>query len=550
MATVDSAAYCSRLMAGLADAGVTLAIVSPGSRNTPLTLAAIAEPRIRDINIRDERSAGFVALGHAKTTKVPAIVICTSGSAGTHYYPAVVEADQSAAPMIVLTSDRPLRLRGSGAPQTMDQRGLYGDHVKRSLDLTLDEQARDVAIGLYNTAVEGVPGPVHANVPFDEPLLPDRRVDRVAAEPEPSERTAWDGPTDLLSGLGERKVMFVASGSQTYGFGEALATAAERLDAPVLADAQITIDSPNVIQGSDLVVGSGAMALAPPDVVVRLGPLPTAKAVWRWLEGSGAEQLLVYSSRLRDPLGSASTTIEADPKAFLINNHAPTRGSTSFADTWRRIGAHADEAVDRVLLASPFPNEPEIARTLTRAVPPGSVLFMASSMPIRDIDVFGVRRNDVTPLANRGVNGIDGTISSAMGAALSGMPTTLLIGDIAALHDATALSEAARLGVPLRIVVVNNDGGGIFSFLPQASSNLLDDDAYERHWGTPHGLSIAEIARSMKVPARSIDALDDFTIAVTTPITGPEVIELATDRDTNVAIHHEIRTAVEASLEI
>jgi 2-succinyl-5-enolpyruvyl-6-hydroxy-3-cyclohexene-1-carboxylate synthase len=550
MESVDSPAYCSQLMGGLADAGVTVAIVSPGSRNTPLTLAAIAEPRIRDINVRDERSAGFMALGHAKATSDPAVVICTSGSAATHYYPAVVEADQSAAPMIVLTSDRPIRLRGSGAPQTMDQRNLYGDHVKRSLDLTLTDQAREVAIGLYATAVERVPGPVHANLPFDEPLLPDRRIDAASAESAQEVQTVWDGPTDVLSGLGERKVMFVASGRQTHGFGDALAASSERLDAAIFADAQVAINSPNVIPSSDLLVGAGAMALAPPDVVVRLGPLPTAKALWRWLETSGVEQILVHNSRLRDPLESASTTVMADPKTFLDNNGAPTTASTSFTDIWRHMGAQADAAINRVLLASPFPNEPEIAHTLTIAAPGGSVLFMASSMPIRDVDAFGLRRNDVLPLANRGVNGIDGTISSAIGAALSGTPTTLLIGDIAALHDATALAEAASLGVPLRIVVVNNDGGGIFSFLPQASSGLLDVDAYERHWGTPHGLSIAEIARSMNVPARSIDTLDDFTSAVEAPIITPEVVELTTNRTENVAMHREIRTAVEASLAV
>jgi len=517
-----------------------------------LTLAAISEPRIRDINIRDERSAGFVALGFAKATGVPAIVICTSGSAATHYFPAVVEADQSATPLIVITSDRPPRLRGSGAPQTMDQVELYGNHVKSFVDLTPDTEARRIAAEMCDTATEGVPGAVHLNTPFDEPLLPDQAL--APSHPEPqlaatrAKGTGWEGPTDVLSSVAHKRVMFVASGRQGREFGSALATRATGISAPVIADAQVSIESPQVIPHADLLVGAGAMKFASPELVVRLGSLPTSKAVWQWLETSGVEQILVNNSRLRDPLESASTIIEGDPTAFLVNNGVEGSQPTEFADTWRRMGVVAEGAVDSVLATLTFPNEPEIARTLSRVTPPGSALYMASSMPIRDLDTFGTGRGDIRPLANRGVNGIDGTISSAIGAALAGIPTSLLIGDVAALHDATAIAEAAALGVPLRIIVVNNDGGGIFSFLPQASSDLITESAYERHWGTPHGLSLADIATPMNVSTRRITTLDGYAAAVAAPIDAPELIELITNRSDNVALHNAIRAEVAAAL--
>jgi 2-succinyl-5-enolpyruvyl-6-hydroxy-3-cyclohexene-1-carboxylate synthase len=257
---------------------------------------------------------------------------------------------------------------------------------------------------------------------------------------------------------------------------------------------------------------------------------------------------LVNNSRLRDPLESASTIIEGDPTAFLVNNGVEGSQPTEFADTWRRMGVVAEGAVDNVLATLTFPNEPEIARTLSRVTPPGSALYMASSMPIRDLDTFGTGRRDIRPLANRGVNGIDGTISSAIGAALAGIPTSLLIGDVAALHDATAIAEAAALGVPLRIIVVNNDGGGIFSFLPQASSDLIAESAYERHWGTPHGLSLADIAQPMNVSTRRITTLDGYAAAVAAPIDAPELIELITNRSDNVALHNAIRDEVAAAL--
>jgi 2-succinyl-5-enolpyruvyl-6-hydroxy-3-cyclohexene-1-carboxylate synthase len=536
-------------VAGLADAGVDTVFISPGSRNTPLTLAFAADPRVRDISIRDERSAGFAALGYGKATGRPAAVVCTSGSAATHYFPAVVEADQAGSPLIVLTADRPARLRGTGAPQTMNQIDLYGSHVKWFIDLdTTDPSGRDEARLIATTASALPAGPVHANVAFDEPLIPDL----LPIPRDPQGWIAYDdaGPQEgtALDPLVGRNVLIVASGRQQAEFCAAVNLVAEALGAPVMSDPQCWVTGPNTIANGDLLAGcTDAFDVAPPDVVLRLGPIPISKPLWTWLERSGVEQILVDRSRLTDPLRSAATVHDADPTAHLHANAPDATSDRAFLGTWLDLDEAVHGVATRTIAELPFPNEPEIARTLAACVPTESFLYVASSMPIRDIDTFAEPRSDITVLANRGVNGIDGTISSALGAALSGAPVTLLVGDIAALHDTTAMSEVARTGAPLRIVVINNDGGGIFSFLPQARSDAVDAQTFERHWGTPHGLSLQRIAESMGLGATRIDTIDDYVNAVSMPIDAPHLIELHTDRAEIVAHHETIREAVSSA---
>lgn len=547
MTTADETArFCADLVAGLADAGVDVAFISPGSRSTPLTLAFAADPRVRDISIRDERSAGFAALGYGKATGRPAAVVCTSGSAPTHYFPAVVESDQAGSPLIVLSADRPARFRGTGAPQTMNQINLYGSHVKWFIDLnTTDPSGRELGRTIATMAAALPSGPVHANVALDEPLLPDLL-------PLPGEPQGWIAPDDAGARRGAafdpligRNVLIVASGRQRADFPGAVNVVAEALGAPVMSDPQCWVTGPNTVANGDLLAGStDALDVAPPDVVLRLGPIPTSKALWTWLERSGVEQILVDSSRLTDPLLSATTVVDADPGAFLRANVPDVTSDRAFLDSWLGLDEAVDVAATRAMAELPFPNEPEIARTLASCARTGSALYVGSSMPIRDIDTFGAPRSDITVLANRGINGIDGTISSALGAALSGTPVTLLLGDIAALHDATALSEVARIGAPVRVVVINNDGGGIFSFLPQATSDAVDAETFERHWGTAHGLSLVGIAESMGLEAVRIDTFDDYVKKLSTPIDTPHLVELSTNRNENVKHHMAIGSAV------
>jgi 2-succinyl-5-enolpyruvyl-6-hydroxy-3-cyclohexene-1-carboxylate synthase len=549
-----TARYCAELVAGLADAGIDTAFISPGSRNTPLTIALVRETRIHSVSIRDERSGGFAALGYGKATGRPAVVVCTSGSAATHYFPSIVEANQSSSPLIVLTADRPAHLRGTGAPQTMNQIDLFGRHVKSFTDI-------DVATGnarshgrVLATFASFLPaGPVHGNISFDEPLTPD-------TIPRPAEPMEWEPPVaedlhsgDLLASLAGRNVLIVASGRQQHGFQNAVEPIAAALGAPVFSDPQCWVVGDNTLAYGDLLATSKeAFDRAPPDVILRLGPIPTSKPLLAWLEESGVEQVLIDKSRLRDPLGSAMTVLDQDPTAYLVAN-APraTSGAHSddrFLGTWLDMDTAVGSAVATSLGDLAFPNEPEIARTLIAAVRPGETVFLGSSMPIRDVDAFAHPRSDIRVLANRGVNGIDGTISTAMGAALAGTPVTLLVGDVAALHDATALSEAARLDAPLRVVVVNNDGGGIFSFLPQARSEVVGPETFERYWGTPHGLSLASIATPMGVKATRVESIEEYSEELSAPIQGTSLIELRTDRGQNVEIHREIRTSTRSVL--
>jgi len=549
--------YAANLVGGLADAGVDMAFISPGSRNTPLTLAFAAEPRIRDLSIRDERSAGFTALGYAKATGVPAVVVCTSGSAATHYLPSIVEADQSTTPMIVLTADRPVRLRGTAAPQTMDQVNLYGSHAKMFTDLDASDPAdgRAAALALVDHATTSPAGVAHANIPFDIPLVPV-----VAVPPALRQEvvTSNDPPLDVTNispFLDGRKVLIVVGGLGGRALSNAVTDLADRLAAPVLSDVQSNVTGANVVRNGELVFAAHddrkmllAVGSHPPDIVLRLGPISTAMPLWQWLETSGVEQILIDASRLTDPLDSAATTINADPVRVLERVSVSRNRDDAFLASWMRMDQVVGVALGESLATLPFPSEPAIAAIIASSVPDGSILLVGSSRPIRDLDAFGTKRDNVTVIANRGVNGIDGAISTALGAALTGTPTTLYIGDLTALHDVSALSEVQRLGAPLRIVVVNNDGGGIFSFLPQATSQGVPSETYERHWGTPHGLTIAPIARSMGLPAREVIAPADLADACGAPIEAPELIEIVTDRSATLDHHIAVRRAVALAL--
>jgi 2-succinyl-5-enolpyruvyl-6-hydroxy-3-cyclohexene-1-carboxylate synthase len=536
-------------VSGLADAGLDTVFVSPGSRNTPLTIAFSRELRITDISFRDERSAGFAAVGHGKATGRPAAVLCTSGSAATHYFPAVAEADQSAAPLVVLTADRPAHLRGTGAPQTMDQMNLFGSHVKSFTDLDIRSPQGKSEGAILATLASALPrGAVHANVAFDEPLLPDKLPPIPEPTPRPTSPTQAGAHGDLIESLTDRNLMIVAGGRQEVGFAAALNAFANAMGAPILADPQCWVTGPNTVLSADLLASSTtAFEVAPPDVVLRIGPLPTSKPIWRWLETSGVDQIVIDKSRLRDPLASAGTVVECDPTAFLLANVPAQSPSTQFLDTWMALDATCATAAGKALDDLVFPNEPEIARSLIATLRAGETIHVGSSMPIRDVDTFATPRSDITVFANRGVNGIDGTISTAIGVALAGRSVTLLVGDVAALHDATALAEAVRLAAPLRVIVVNNDGGGIFSFLPQATNGLISTDAYERHWGTPHGLSLCNVARGFGMESREVETLDEYVAAISEPITGPELIELRTDRDQNLSHHRVVRAAIRAT---
>jgi 2-succinyl-5-enolpyruvyl-6-hydroxy-3-cyclohexene-1-carboxylate synthase len=551
------------LARALASLGVAHACITPGSRSTPMTLALVDEPGITDWGHLDERSSAFFALGIGKTTGLPAVVVCTSGTAAAELTPAVVEARYGHVPLIVVTADRPADLLGVGAPQTIDQRHLFGSAVKLAHDLEPPAPG-DAAPGypaalaarLFTAAMEPPAGPVHLNLRFREPLVPQGPPPTGGDVPQvtigrltPTEHQVRQA-SRLLAG---RRAILICGPQLDPALPAAAAALADVAGIPVIADplSQVragTHDLSAVVATGNLLALAGWLDRAAPEVVLRVGSLPTSKAIWRWLgEHPELPQVLVGAAEWSDPGASARLMIRADAAATMnaIAGAVAAPAPSAWLDYWHRADQAAANAVEDAVSKLDFPNEPAVVRALAEAVPAGSVLWVSSSMPVRDVDSFFPSLD--RPLrfaANRGANGIDGFLSSGLGsAAASGAPTYLLAGDLAVLHDLTALATAARLGISATIVAVNNNGGGIFHFLPQAGLPV-----FEKHFGTPHGLDLSRLAEDLGVPAVRISERAKLVELLAKPAQGPSLLEVPTDRVQNVEVHQAIAQAVQAAL--
>jgi 2-succinyl-5-enolpyruvyl-6-hydroxy-3-cyclohexene-1-carboxylate synthase len=553
----NTAELTTRYVGALADLGLRTAVISPGSRSSPLSLAFVLEPRIEVHVLHDERSAAFFALGAAKALGSPTAVVATSGTAAAHYHPAVIEASHARIPLLVHTADRPPELRGSGAPQTVDQIKLFGDTVRLFHDLGVPDpptaaSARSVALRAWSAALDPPPGPVHLNFPFREPLATPPEP----APPNPALRHVPGYPTlepeglrDLASRLSGRRALIVAGGRQRPGFAVAAALLAGEAGLPILADIQCRFPSPATMSAAPLLADAGVLERLAPEVVLRIGAIPTSKALWRWMESSDVEQLFVDDGSWRDPLGSVTTAYRSDPATTLIDlagrvDPAPD----DWLASWRTADAAISATAASALGSEPFPTEPGAIRATWESAPVGSTVYVGSSMPIRDLDAYaGEPRGDLDVLANRGANGIDGLLSASAGAAIAaGHRVTAIAGDLSVLHDATALATIARYEIPVTVVVLNNDGGGIFHFLPQASE--VDGERFEQVFGTPHGLSLAEVSEAFGVPARRVEVERELRDAVRSPGAGPLLIEVHTDRTENVAVHDRLHAAMAQAL--
>lgn len=518
--------------------GVRHAVIAPGSRSTPLAIALAERDDLAIHVVHDERTAAFVALGLG-LDGVPAVLVCTSGTAAVNFHPAVVEAGLSDVPMIVCTADRPPELRGIGSPQTIDQLELYGRSVRWFHDAPPPDEAdptswRPLAQRVFATAEAG---PVHLNLPFREPL-----VGEVADIPEPigpplpvPRGIASNGP--VPPELDRQRGVIVAGGRAGVD-PAAVASLAERLGWPILADPMSGLrDMPNSVTSFDSLLRHREFADAhAPELIVRIGRAPASKVLSQWTVRSGAPLLQVGGPGVVDPERNLAAHCTLDDLAPLGG-----AAETPWMARWR----HADERADRAiagLIAETGLSEPATARTIAEALPADAELVVASSMPVRDLEWFGGRR--ARAHSNRGANGIDGVTSTALGRALSGRPTVVLLGDIAFVHDANALVALARRGADLRIVVVDNGGGGIFSFLPQAGS--LSPDRFEQLFGTPHGTDVAALAAAHGVPARTVATSEELAAAVESP--GPALVRVVTDRAENVRLHDRLHAAVAATL--
>jgi 2-succinyl-5-enolpyruvyl-6-hydroxy-3-cyclohexene-1-carboxylate synthase len=549
------ATFCATLVDEWARSGIAHAVVSPGSRSTPLALALAGDDRLTVHVHHDERAAGFLALGIAHATGGPAVVLTTSGTAAVELHPAIVEAHHSALPLIACTADRPPELRHVGAPQTIEQVGLYGGAVRWSVDPGVADTEtcdswRSLGSRVVAEATGSPPGPVHLNLPFREPLAgragplpPGREAGLPWHEPLTSERHLdHHGLRRLAEHLRAHTGVIVAGGG--FQRPEAVLVLAHTLGWPVLADPRsgCRLPDPAVIAHFDAVLRHEPELDLDPQVIVRLGSPPASKALANWL-ASRVEALQVAvdaHGRWFDPDHDIGMAVAADPAwvclelAAQLDNDQPT---SDWLATWRSLDDAAARHVADVLADLGQVTEPDVARRVVEAVPDGTTLVVSSSMPVRDVEWYSAPREGVRVVSNRGANGIDGVVSTAVGVALTGAPTVALVGDVAFLHDLTALLSVGRRQLSLVVVVVDNDGGGIFSFLPQAWQ--LDAAQFEQLFGTPHGVDLAAAAATHGIDAIIVESTADLDDEVQAGLAagGAHVVIARTDRTANVGVH-------------
>jgi 2-succinyl-5-enolpyruvyl-6-hydroxy-3-cyclohexene-1-carboxylate synthase len=586
--TNRNTALASAMVEELARCGVRHAALSPGSRSTPLALALWRQPSIEVEVILDERSAGFFTLGTALATRAPAVVLCTSGSAAAHLHPAVVEADEASVPLIVLTADRPPELRGIGAGQTIDQLKLYGDAVRWFCEVgthVADDAGllhfRSVACRAHAAAAgDPRPGPVHLNVPWREPLAPVAVAgDVTATDPLALEgrgerplsavvRTPMRADDALLDEVAERiastpRGLIVAGRQPDPGLAGPIAELADAAGYPVLAEPTSQLrwgpsQPASLVSSYDLIARERPEALAP-ELVLRVGEMPTSKALRRWLSGSEGLRQIVFDpiGDWKEPSRRAETLLRADPALLaeglrdrLKAGAAARRASSAepsgepWLDAWLKAEARAGEAVAAEISSMRELSEPGAWPALASVLADGDQVLAASSMPVRDQEAFlPPGRGGVRFFANRGANGIDGLVSTAAGiAAASRARTWAVLGDLAVAHDLGGLAVAGK--VPdLRLLVLDNGGGGIFHFLPQAEA--VSEPEFEALLGTPSGLDLgaaAELFELSVAVARNPDELERALAGEA------RVVIMELDRHRNVEVHRQLSDAAAAAL--
>ncbi len=553
--------------------GVRDAVLSPGSRSAPIALALVADPRIR-LHVRiDERSAGFLALGLALATNRAVAVVCTSGTAAANLHPAALEASHAGVPLVVLTADRPPELRGIGANQTIDQIGLYAAAPRLAVELGVPEQREGqvrywrstIARVLATATRSGDPGPVHVNVAFREPLVPDG--DQTWPESLDSDRPQWmEVPTDTVAPPALRDVLGAdppERGAVVVGHGAVDPAAARRLAEtlgwPVLSEPTGNARSgPNAVATYPLLLADPTFAAAMrAELVVVVGKPGLSRSLLGWLATAGRQVVVDPRPAWADPVLAAGLVLAAVPTAGPGGRpaagsrcgSAPARtssaqeGPTGWLDRWHAADLGARATVDSVLDAEQAVTEPRVARDLVAALPPGAALLLGSSRPIRDVEAYARTRADLAVFGNRGVSGIDGLVSTAVGIALGhDGPTYALLGDLAFLHDHGGLVLGPEEQRPdLVLVVVDNDGGGIFSLLPQAGQ-----PGFERVFGTPHGLDLLAVALATGWPCTVVEGPGDLPGALAGA--GPRVVLIRTRREDTAALHRRLQQAVSAAL--
>ncbi len=567
--------------------------LAPGSRSAPLALMIASHEQLRSWMHIDERSAGFFALGLARALNEPVALVCTSGTAAANFLPAVVEAHSANVPLIVLTADRPPEMRDTGAAQTIDQNRLFGAHSKWFVDVALPEATADMLRYVRTLAVRAtaqsaaVPaGPVHLNFPFREPLVP---------VPHAASRDVDDGKLRAFSGRkgnqpwvrvsdsalradpavverlaaqiqAAQRPLIVCGPQPDVSLAGPLAMLSLAARAPLLADPLSQVrwgghDRTTVIDRYDAILRDDeTRASLAPDLIIRVAGVPTSKSLMQYLSRhSDAPLVVINSSRWPDPTLLADEMVHADPRLLaedllgLISAHTDEdRNTDEWLERWRAINSAAGSALAAYSASLDEPFEGQALADVVASLPEGATLFVSSSMPVRDLDAFGAGdTRDIRIMSNRGANGIDGVVSTALGAAAGarsegGGPIVLVIGDLALYHDMNGLLAARLHALSMTIVLLNNDGGGIFSFLPQADHPAH----FEKLFGTPHGLDFSHVG--LLYGARFSRAGDSGTlrqlIAEGIDGGGLHMIEVRTDRARNVELHRDAWKRVAAAV--
>jgi 2-succinyl-5-enolpyruvyl-6-hydroxy-3-cyclohexene-1-carboxylate synthase len=503
--------------------------------------------------VHDERVAAFIALGLGVSPDEgapgsPALLLCTSGTATANFLPAVAEAGLSEVPMIVLTADRPEELRGVGAPQTIDQIELYGSHVRWFHDPGVPEaetsgEWRQLAVTAWSNSAAG---PVQLNLPFREPLvgtpsdLP-RAVDAAVDLPTTGSVSSDATPSAMVS---ERGVILVGGLSGVPA--GSIRALQEATGWPIIADPQSGLRRLSDVTTIDALLRVDGFADDHlPDVIVRVGRPSTSKVLGQWTARPEPTLIQVGGPGRIDPSGTVSAVCSIEDLILAAANADRASGATWLSE-WQRLDELASDVIMGTVELSGELTEPATARTLVDHLPPGAQMTVSSSMPVRDVEWYGGR----TPLvhSNRGANGIDGVISTSIGRALrqpAGAPASfVLIGDLAFVHDSNALVGLGRRGVDLRIVVVDNDGGGIFSFLPQ--STLLERERFEHLFGTPLGTDVLALAAAHGMNTATATTVDELVEQIGRP--GPWVCRVPSERSANIAVHDVIHAAVRSAV--
>lgn len=558
--------YLLAAIQGFKTAGVKRAVISPGSRSTPLALLLHRDPEIECWIDVDERSAAFFALGMTKVDLQPTLLLCTSGTAAANYYPAICEAEATNLPLVVLTADRPPELRGVGAPQAMDQQNLYASHVKKMVEMTVPENTPNMLRYSFwqatTTAIEAVKqpsGPVHLNFPLREPLLPDFTrscsIQQSLAFPETNQTLSGETLTDLAPLLAKKGLLVVGE-SLTVTEAQRLLDLAAFLGWPIVGDPLTNLatcgkTSDYFVSQADLIFPHLEESMNP-EVVIRFGRLPVTKSILQWLSNlpEGIEWLFVdESGQWQDQLHRGTYLLQVAPSVFAEQvRKLPSQPQPGWSQAWQKLQVIAT----RLLRTIPYLfewNETAAVRCLQQTLGEEAQILLANSNAIRFVDRYGTVTNQrYRVFGNRGVNGIDGLISTVAGmATVSQKPTYLLIGDLALFHDMNGLQLLKQYQLPVTIVLLNNNGGGIFSFLSQ---NTLSESDFIPLFGTPLDLDFQQVAKLYGAKWRQPKSLPEFEEQIKKSLAKPcfQVIEVVGNQKEPVTLWQEVQEAYKEGL--